>query len=116
MQHTTTPIYFNTIQTSHLGQILHTRLRLECSSLNHHLFKKKLTDSPLCSCGAPETTFHFFLSCVHYNDLRQRYFSDLGLPLTVETLLKGKPDESVSVNNLIFKRVQLYILATKRFT
>ena len=31
------PIYFNIILTSHLGQILHTRLMLECSSLNHHL-------------------------------------------------------------------------------
>ena len=111
MQHKTPSIYFNTIQTLRLGQILHTRLRLECSSLNHHLFKKKLTDCPLCSCGAPETTFHL-LSCVNYNDLRH-YIS---LPLTVEILLKGKPDESVSMNNLIFKRVQLYILATKRFT
>ena len=53
----------------------------------------------------------YLVSTIHCNDLRQRYFSDLGLPLTVETLLKGQPDESVSVNNLIFKRVQLYILA-----
>ena len=63
----------------------------------------------ICNCPKTinlnmETTFHFLLSCVHYNDLRQRYFSDLGLPLTVETLLKGKPDESVAVNNLIFKK------------
>ena len=42
--------------------------------------------------------------------------SSLGLPLTVNILLNGKPDENVIVNNAIFRRVQLYILATKRFT
>ena len=111
-QYRTPPIYFDTIQTSRKGQILHARLRLECSSLNHHLFKKNLVESPLCSCGASETTFHFLLSCVRYNDLRQQYFSGLGLPLTVEILLNGNPNENVSVNNNIFRRVQLY---TKRF-
>lgn len=108
-------IYYNTIQTSRLGQILHTRLRLECSSLNHHLYMKNLVESPLCSCEAPETSFHFLLSCVHYSDLRRRYFSGLGLPLTVNILLNGKTDEDVTVNNAIFRRAQLYILATKRF-
>ena len=114
-QYRTPPIYFDTIQTSRKGQILHARLRLECSSLNHHLFKKNLVESPLCSCGASETTFHFLLSCVRYSDLRQQYFSGLGLPLTVDILLNGNPNENVSVNNNIFRRVQLYILATKRF-
>ena len=114
-QYRTPPIYFDTIQTSRKGQILHARLRLECSSLNHHLFKKNLVESPLFSCGASETTFHFLLSCVRYSDLRQQYLSGLGLPLTVDILLNGNPNENVSVNNNIFRRVQLYILATKRF-
>ncbi|MCG7878660.1 MAG: reverse transcriptase domain-containing protein [Candidatus Thiodiazotropha endolucinida] len=109
------PIYFNTIQTSRRGQILHTRLRLECSSLKQHLYNKNLVESPLCSCGVPETSFHFLLSCINYSDLRQRYFSGLGLRLTVDILLNGKTDENISVNNAIFRRVQLYILATKRF-
>ena len=110
------PIYFNVIQTSRLGQILHARLRLECSSLNHHLYKKNLVDSSLCACGAPETTFHFLLSCANYNEIRQQYFSGLGHPLTVSILLCGNPEESLAVNNAIFRRVQLYIMATKRFT
>ena len=32
-------------------QILHTRLRTNCSSLNLHVFIKNISDSPLCSCG-----------------------------------------------------------------
>ena len=50
-QQQTPPIYFNLIQTSRLGQILHARLRLECSSLNHHLYRKNLVESPLCACS-----------------------------------------------------------------
>ncbi len=41
-------------------QILHARLRLNCSSLNYDLFRKSIVDSPLCTCGAVETVDHFF--------------------------------------------------------
>ena len=47
-------------------QILHTRLRTNCSSLNNDLHSKNMTDSPLCTCGLPETTSHFLLSCDIY--------------------------------------------------
>jgi hypothetical protein len=39
-----------------LGPILHVRLRMQCSSLNHHLFRKYTVNSPFCQCGATETT------------------------------------------------------------
>ena len=39
------------------------RLRLECSSLNQHLCRKNLVDSPNCSCGMIESSSHFLLSC-----------------------------------------------------
>ena len=54
------PKYFDTLHASRIAQILHNRIRLECSSLNSHLFKKNLTDNQLCSCGSIETTSHFF--------------------------------------------------------
>ena len=40
-------------------QILHTRLRTGCSSLNLDLF----TDSPLCNCGSIENAQHYFFHC-----------------------------------------------------
>lgn len=110
------PKCFDAIQISRLGQILHARLRLECSSLNHHLFQKNLVNSPLCSCGLAETTYHFLLYCTKYDLLRQRYLSVLPHHLSLALLLNGDPNESDQVNNIIFKHVQLYILATKRFT
>ena len=36
------------------AQILHTRLRTNCSSLNFYLFTKNVIDSPLCGCGSIE--------------------------------------------------------------
>ncbi len=44
---------------SRTGQILHTRLRLDCSGLNYDLYRRSLVNSPLCSRGSPETIEHF---------------------------------------------------------
>jgi hypothetical protein len=42
-----------------LGQIVYTRLRMNSSSLNEHLFIRNLVDSPNCACGQVESTSHF---------------------------------------------------------
>ena len=42
------------------AQILHTRLRTNCSSLNLDLFLRNISDSPLCQCGSVENAQHFF--------------------------------------------------------
>lgn len=109
------PVYFDNTQVSRKAQVLHSRLRLECSSLNQHLHKKNLVDNPFCACGMVESSSHFLLSCVRYNHIRQHYFSTLQHPLTVSILLNGIPTETVERNNFIFRQVQLYILASKRF-
>jgi hypothetical protein len=44
------PFYYYT--GSRLGQILHSRLRMQCSSLNQHLYRKNIVDSPNCICGS----------------------------------------------------------------
>ena len=64
-------------------QILHTRLRTNCSSLNHDLFLKNITDSPLCRCGGIENVEHFFMSCPLY--LNQR--ADLITSISVHTTI-----------------------------
>ena len=53
-----------------LLQILHTRLRTECCSLNEHLFRRNLVQSPNCICGEIESNSHFLLSCARYNLVR----------------------------------------------
>ena len=109
------PKYFDTLHVSRIAQILHNRTRLECSSLNSHLFKKNLMDNQLCSCGSIETTSHFFFSFPRYTAHRQQYLLNLPHELSISLLLRGDPNQPCTENNIILKHVQLYILATKRF-
>ena len=44
-------------------QVLHTRLRTECSSLNQHLHKRNLVGNPYCICGEVESNTHYLLTC-----------------------------------------------------
>ena len=42
-----------------LGQIHHTRVRLNCSSLHQHTLLKNSVVNPPCNCGEIEDTKHF---------------------------------------------------------
>ena len=107
------PSYFYT--GNRYEQILHTRLRLECSSLNDHLYKKSITECPNCICGERETNCHFLLKCPLYNGQRRHLLSDLPCPPTTKILLFGSSDLNDQENKKIFQNVQTYIVATKRF-
>ena len=52
------------------AQVLHTRLRTKCSSLNYDLFQKRITDSPLCLCGNVKNTDLYFMRCQLYRKQR----------------------------------------------
>jgi hypothetical protein len=60
-------------------------LRMQCSSLNHHLFRKNIVNSPFCQCGATETTAHFLLHCPRHNATRLRYIHTINLPINLNT-------------------------------
>ena len=109
------PKYFDIVHTSRSGQIYHSRLRLECSSLKYHLYTKNIVQESRCLCVAIETTYHYLLSCDLYRNQRIRYLYRIPQPLSVPKLLFGIPEATTEENNFIFKQVQLYILATKRF-
>ena len=69
------------------NQILHCRLRLGCSSLNHDRYKKHITHSPLCTCGQAETQGNYLLHCPNHISQRHQYFRNLPCPITVNNLL-----------------------------
>ena len=62
-----------------------------------------------------ETASHFLFSCPNYHHLRIRYLANLTQPLTLSVALSGIPDASVDCNDTLFKQVQQFILASKRF-
>ena len=97
------------------AQILHTRLRLHCSSLNSDLHNNHITDNNRCSCGEIENAEHFLLNCLNYTDIRNSTIERLTVPYNIETLLTGCPLFSEAVNREIFLAVQNFILKTQRF-
>ena len=111
----TVPKYFYT--GNRKSQILHTRLRLGCSSLNYDLFLKNIVESSLCRCGDIENTEHFFLRCTLYSAQRVellRHVSEY-CTVTLDILLKGNALLSIESNQDIFVAVQNYITSTNRF-
>ena len=100
-----------------LGQIYCARLRTNCSSLNLHLFSKNLTDSPLCACGSVEDTYHYFLLCYRFSNLRRDLLNSVSMICrpTTDVFLFGIDELSTEQNKNIFLAVQNFMLKTKRF-
>ena len=101
-----------------IGQILHSRLRMNCSNLNQQLFKKHLVQSPNCPCGEIESNDHYLLKCQRYTIFRERYIFNLRLPIRISAnvLLFGSERLSFEQNKAIFKSVQNFIVASNRFS
>ena len=108
------PEYYNV--GDRRGQILHTRLRMKCSSLKQHLYLCNLESDPYCTCGKIESNFHYLLDCSKYNLLRQQYIHSINLDINTTLLLFGDEKLSYEINCKIFLNVQKFIVKSKRFT
>ena len=100
-----------------IEQMLHTRLRTECTSLNFHLRRRHLVPSPNCVCGATENNKHYLLDCHRYVNARDEMLNIMirYSNVTAVILLFGNTEFPVQVNEEIFKAVQAYIRKTRRF-
>ena len=98
-------------------QILYTRLPTKFSGLNNDLFLKRISDSPLCRCGAIENAFHFFLNCQQYADQRAEFIRTVSQHTTVslQIILFGGSILSFQIQTFIFEAVHKYIRDSKRF-
>ena len=65
------PKYYNA--GTHIGQILQAIMRMECSSLNSHLYRKNIVSTPSCQCGGFESPYHFFFQYPRYAAARNRF-------------------------------------------
>ena len=99
------------------AQILHTRLRTSCSSLNQHLCSKNIVNDPHCQCGAIETTKHYLFECQRYRQIREEMINVISRYCTpsLKCLLYGDEHLSFNCNSVIFIAVQKYISDSKRF-
>ena len=106
------PSYF--FSGSRLGQIYHSRLRTESSSLKSHLFMRNIVNNATCACGALETTKHFLLECPLFNSIRISTIETLPRK-NVELLLYGDVMLPNHVNSQIFSTVHEFLIKSKRF-
>ena len=105
---------------SRIANILHTRLRHSCSSLNADLFCVNIIDFKSCDCGSEiENVHHYFLECPKFNRCRFQLMHELSnrgvTTFDLNTLLFGNDCYSYDVNQSISQAVQNYILSSKRF-
>ena len=107
------PKYYNT--GTRIGQILHTRIRLECSSLNAHLYRKNIVPQPTCQCGGFESSYHFFFVCPIFVGARSRYLPANLNNLTTRDLLFGMENKTNHENEALFMQVQEFIVESGRF-
>ena len=93
------PTYYK--EGKRLGKIYHARLRTQRSSLNHHLYLKNIIASPLCECGAVETTIHYLLERTRFDNVRQNMLNNLSYlsPPSLNTLMFGNQELSETINN-----------------
>ena len=97
----------------------HSRLRIGCSKLKHHLFYNlHVEDSPSCTCGFnDEHPKHYFFNCTNYTHQRHTLITNI-MPLaqpTLELLLFGSAELTVENNIYIAHQVQQYMKDTGRF-
>ncbi len=76
-------------------------------------YRKSIIDSPLCTCGAPETVSHFLISCRQYQHQRQLYLTNIPCIPSTENLLNGNEHLTFDQNKNMFISVQNYNKSNK---
>ena len=99
------------------GQILRTRLRTSCSSLNYCLLSKNIVNNKFCTCGEIEDTKHYLLYCPQYAHYRATLMENISRYCnpTLNILLFGDPAFNREANTFIFETLEVYIMYTKQF-
>ena len=113
------PLYFSC--GNRKANILHTRLRNNCSILKSDLYRCNLIDDCSCECNhfTVENVQHYFMNCNMYTMQRAILFSDiayLGLEPDISVILYGSTYHNYETNVRLFHSVQKFIVDTKRFT
>jgi hypothetical protein len=98
--------------------IIHTRLRHQCSSLGADLFRANINSDPSCACGCPlEDAIHYLLECPFHTNAKIQLIMSI-TPYTVisiENLLFGSDNLTDENNLIVFRNVQKYIHHSNRF-
>ena len=98
--------------------IIHARIRMNCSLLKAQLHDMHIIDDPSCNCGAyREDAVHFFFDCPLYSNIRIELHEAIIVyaPFNLKTLLYGDEHVTHDTNITLFRAVQMFIKRSKRF-
>ena len=89
--------------------ILHARLRHQCSSLSTDMSRIHIINN--YTCGASfEDDIHYFVEChLYLNERRTLLINCDDININIETLFFGNDDYSYDVNSKIFGKVRIFI-------
>ena len=97
------------------------QLRTRYCYLNGYLHAVGLKESPLCTCGEPESVKHFIEECEQYEEIREKFRSRLffgtgNSEFSCKLFLEVKvEDEFQECRQIISEIFEEYILSLKRF-
>lgn len=96
------------------------RLRLGHAGVNSHLYKIKVSSSPLCDhCGVEDTISHYLTECEKYDEERERLFVDVAQttrkipPFSMKILLGGGEFQH-SINKKLLQLLATFIKNTNK--
>ena len=98
-----------------IGQIFQARMRMECSSLNSHLYRKNIVSTPSCQYGCFERPYHFFFKCPRYAASRNRFLPNDINRYNTHDFLFGIEGKTNRENEALFIKVQDFIVKSGRF-
>ena len=107
---------------SRWASIHHSRIRIGCSKLGHHLCNNlHVIPSPRCQCGHDcEDPSHFFFDCPLFDEHRVPMLNKILLitegPIDIDLLLNGDNTLDYNENKRIFDSVHQFLKATKQFS
>ena len=100
---------------SRFCQIIHCRLKLECSDLNADRYRRYIYETSECSCGHHyEDATHYLFICPNYQNLRSNMFFYAN-GYNIKTTPYGNEALNKSTNTNILNSLHQFILKSKRF-
>ena len=84
-------------------------LTLECSSLNSHLFRKNIIESPSCSCGGFVSNYHYLLLALNTQTTETDTYHTI-FTITQYTTFFTAENLSEHNNESLFLQLQEYII------
>lgn len=104
--------------------ILHCQLRNNANMLMADMYNHGLSETAMCGncANSVEDVYHYFFKCHKYESCRITLFQAIkniiissNQQLLLELMLHGSPNHGHNINVQIFKAVNTFIAATKRF-